>query len=170
VKAGIYRLVCCSCNAVTIFYGGKLIHPAPVIGPAPIDGTPEHVTADYREAQRVADTSPRSAAALLRLAVQKLCKHLGEKGKNIDDDIAALVKKGLPVEIQKALDIVRVVGNNAVHPGKLDLNDTPEICMSLFQLLNLIVERMIVQPKKINEVYSSLPQSSLDAIRKRDNS
>ncbi|WP_424033423.1 DUF4145 domain-containing protein [Methylocella sp.] len=49
--------------------------------------------------------------------MQKLCVELGEKGKNIDDDIANLVKKGLSPELQQALDILRVIGNEAVHHG-----------------------------------------------------
>ena len=39
------------------------------------------------------------------------CGHLGESGKNINDDIAALVKKGLNLMIQQSLDVVRVIGN-----------------------------------------------------------
>ena len=53
--------------------------------------------------------------------------HLELKGKNIDDDIGALVKRGLDARIQKALDVVRVVGNNAVHPGQIDLRDDNEL-------------------------------------------
>ena len=100
--------------------------------------------------------------------MQKLCKHLGENGKNINDDIAALVKKGLSTDVKKALDVVRVVGNNAVHPGELDLNDTPAICNSLFGLINMIVERMIMEPKKLDELFAALPPSTLDSIEKRD--
>ncbi len=66
------------------------------------------------------------------------------------------------------LDIVRVIGNNAVHPGQIDLNDSPQVCEGLFGLVNMIVDRMIIQPKKLEELYSSLPESSLRAIQKRD--
>ena len=51
-----------------------------------------------------------------------LC-HLGEKGENINDEIANLVKKGLPVEVQRAMDLCRVIGTNAVRPGELNIDD-----------------------------------------------
>ena len=128
---------------------------------------PEDVKIDYMEAAEVAQLSPKSAAALLRLAMQKLCVGLGGTGKNINEDIAGLVAKGLPVQIQQSLDIVRVVGNNAVHPGQIDVDD-PSVVGHLFGLLNVIVETMISTPKKISGIYSSLPKVTLDAIAKRD--
>ena len=104
----------------------------------------------------------------MRLAVQKLCKHLGERGDNLNQDIGNLVKKGLPIPIQRALDVVRVIGNNAVHPGEIDFKDTPEACTQLFGIVNMIVDRMLEEPKKLNELFSSLPYSSLSQIEKRD--
>jgi hypothetical protein len=129
---------------------------------------PDEIRTDYEEARGIAGASPRAAAALLRLAVQKLCKHLGERGENINQDIANLVKKGLNVDIQRALDVVRVVGNNAVHPGQIDLNDTPQVCEQLFGLVNMIIERMIVEPKKLGDLFFALPESTLEAIQRRD--
>jgi len=73
---------------------------------------------------------------------------IGEKGENINDDIASLVKKGLPPTIQKSLDIVRVTGNNAVHPGEMNLKDDIETAASLCQLINLIADVMIIKPKR----------------------
>jgi hypothetical protein len=125
------------------------------------------VIALYEEAAGIMVKSPRAAAALLRLAVQKLCKALGEKGKDINDDIGNLVKQGLPIQVQQSLDAVRVIGNNAVHPGEINA-DNPAAVALLFGLLNVIVDRMITQPKKIQEIYGALPPKILDGISKRD--
>jgi hypothetical protein len=130
---------------------------------------PTNVKEDFIEARNIVNASPRAATALLRLALQKLMVHLGESGKNINDDIANLVKKGLSPTIQKALDAVRVVGNNAVHPGELDLKDDNETAVALFGLVNLIVNARITQPKEVDELYSKIPTGAKEAIEKRDN-
>ncbi|MCW5206875.1 DUF4145 domain-containing protein, partial [Desulfobulbus sp. F5] len=116
----------------------------------------------------IINRSPRGAAALLRLCVQKLCAHLGEPGKNINQDIAGLVKKGLNPRIQKSLDIVRVIGNEAVHPGELDLRDDPDTAAQLANLVNIIADFMITQPKHIDTLYDSLPVEKKEQIDKRD--
>lgn len=92
----------------------------------------------------------------------------GQAGKNINADIAELVKQGLPPLIQQSLDICRVVGNNAVHPGEIDLDDSPEIAHSLFKLINLIVHDRITRPNEVKALYEALPSGALEAIEKRD--
>ncbi|EHV9723967.1 DUF4145 domain-containing protein [Vibrio parahaemolyticus O1:K58] len=141
----------------------------PTHGSAPVanEDLPEDVKADYLEAASIAQLSPKGAAALLRLAIQKLCLHLGGEGKNINNDIALLVKNGLSPIVQQSLDIVRVVGNNAVHPGQIDL-DEPEVVSSLFVLINVIAETMISVPKQVEKIYSGLPSGALEAIERRD--
>jgi hypothetical protein len=146
----------------------RLVHPTGSTAPPANEDLPPEVLQDYEEAGRIAAESPRGAAALLRLAIQKLCIHLGEKGKNIDDDIASLVKKGLNPTTQKALDAVRVIGNEAVHPGTLDLKDDRDIAIKLFKLVNVIAEQMISNPKHVEEVYGQLPEGKRKAIEKRD--
>ena len=145
-----------------------MLVPENTTAPLPHPDMPDAVLFDYEEARLVAGKSPRSSAALLRLAIQKLCIELGEKGKNINDDIASLVRKGLPVEIQQALDIVRVVGNNAVHPGELSNDDVSEISTGLFELVNQIVEDRISRPKKLQAMFDKLPAGAREAIQKRD--
>lgn len=159
---------CEKCKAYVIWNNGIIVYPNKSIAPIPSKDTPKEILDDYKEASNIFEKSPRSSAALLRLVIQKLLVVLGEKGRNINDDIASLVSKGLPVRIQKALDIVRVVGNNAVHPGTIDINDNPKIAFALFNLVNLIIDFMITQPKEIDNLYSSLPQGALEAIQIRD--
>ncbi|WP_017208787.1 DUF4145 domain-containing protein [Clostridium beijerinckii] len=169
---GDYKMLsvstCNSCHKEHIWFQEKMIVPKVANVPMPMEDMPEKVKEIYNEARDVFTDSPKASAALLRLALQHLCIELGEEGKNINNDIGKLVEKGLPVEIQKALDVVRVIGNNAVHPGTLDLNDNKENVAYLFNIINFIVDNQIVQKKKINELYNSLPQNSLKGIEKRD--
>ena len=128
--------------------------------PLPNADLPDEIRGDYQEARSIVSRSPRGSAALLRLAIQKLCKELGEPGKNINDDIASLVRKGLPTRVQQALDIVRVIGNEAVHPGQIDVSDNPAIAASLFRLVNIIAEHMISEPKAIEECIARFPPTN----------
>ncbi len=159
---------CHECKQVAIWIFNRMVWPLHGKAPLANKDMPDDVRLDYQEASSILDLSPRGSAALLRLAIQKLCKHLGEKGKNINDDIASLVKKGLPEQVQQALDIVRVIGNESVHPGTMDLKDDRETAERLFSLVNLIVEIRISQPKHVQEMYSQLPEAKLKDIAKRD--
>jgi len=146
-----------------------MIYPFGGAAPLPNPDMPDDVKQDYEEARSILSISPRGAAALLRLAVQRLCKHLGEPGENINNDIKSLVQKGLPVQLQRALDSLRVAGNNAVHPGQLDLYDNADIATRLFGLLNVIVDNQITQPKAISELYDvTVPAPLQQAIASRD--
>jgi len=145
-----------------------MVYPDSSPAPLPNSDLPEDIKTDYEEARSIIARSPRGACALLRLCVQKLCASLGEPGKDINSDIASLVKKGLNPKIQMSLDIVRVIGNEAVHPGQIDLRDQPATATQLCSLINIIADAMITQPKTIESLYSGLPQSKLEQIEKRD--
>lgn len=159
---------CTHCNEWALWLDNELLYPFASLAPFPCDDMPIDVKDDYIEASNIVNFSPRAAVALLRLALQKLMADLGETGSNLNDNIGNLVKKGLPPKIQKALDSIRVIGNNAVHPGQLDLKDDKETALSLFELINIIVEVMITEPKRIDSVYDKVPQSQRDAIDKRN--
>jgi len=160
---------CFSCGGLSVWRADELIYPLNQVVIEPNEGMPPDVKADFLEANEIVDKSPRGAAALLRLCVQKLMVHLGEKGKNINDDIASLVQKGLDARIQKALDVVRVVGNGAVHPGQIDFEDDKTIASKLFGLVNVIVESQITQRRHIEEMFAEIvPESIKEQIEKRD--
>lgn len=159
---------CDRCDRAALWLNQKLIHPRTSLVSLPAGDMPKDVKEDYLEARNIVSDSQRAAAALLRLALEKLMTHLGEEGKKLDEAISSLVKKGLPDKIQKSLDIIRVIGNNAVHPGVIDLKDDIKTATVLFNLLNKIVEVMITQPKEIDEVYETIPEGARKAIEKRD--
>ncbi len=160
---------CKRCKNLTLWFSDKIIYPDFSGIPPPNQDLNEDIKRDYLEAGSIVHKSPRGASALLRLAIQKLCVQLGESGENLNDDIGNLVKKGLSPTIQQALDSVRVIGNEAVHPGELDLENNKEITIKLFNLINIIAQVMITQPKEIKEIYESLPDKKVNGIGKRDN-
>ena len=164
---GISFSQCFHCKEFAVWIDRNLAWPQQRGAPLPNSDLPDDVRSDYEEASGILNLSPRGAAALLRLGIQKLCRHLGGKG-NISDDVSFLVKKGLRVDIQRALDAIRVIGNNAVHPGQLDLRDDHATARSLFDLVNLIASAMISEPKRVSEIYESLPEGAREAIKRRD--
>ena len=157
---------CYSCKEFCVWVAGKITYPNFTHEVIPNDDLPDDIKFDFREAQAIVSASPRGAAALLRLSIQKLCKYLGEKGKNINDDIGSLVRKGLDVKIQRALDIVRVIGNEAVHPGHIDLRDNLETANKLFTIVNLIADTLITQPNMVDSLFGIIPETKLAEITK----
>jgi hypothetical protein len=159
---------CYNCRKIAVWVHNTMVFPHERQGPQPNQDLPSEVAKDFEEARSIVALSPRGAAALLRLSIQKLCVLLGRKGRNIDDDIASLVGDGLNPLVQKALDIVRVIGNEAVHPGTIDLNDNREIADQLFGLVNSIADQMITHPKNVTQLYEKLPAAKREAIERRD--
>jgi hypothetical protein len=158
---------CVHCEGSSVWIEDTMFYPDNSNAPSAHEDMPIEVKKVYLEASSIYHKSPRGAAALLRLAIQLLCKELGETGTNINKDIKNLVSKGLPPLVQQSLDIVRVTGNEAVHPGQIDTDD-PATVGNLFQLTNIIVEYMISLPKQVINLYGSLPSDKTDAITKRD--
>ena len=160
---------CEHCGKYSIWHHGKMIYPEFTGIEPPNPDLLEEIKEDYMEAAEIVQKSPRGAAALLRLVIQKLCIQLGGKGENLNTDIGDLVKNGLPSRIQQSLDALRVIGNEAVHPGQLDLKDDIETASALFKLVNFIAEKMITEPKYVEEIYvSKVPEEKKKQIKERD--
>ncbi|MFT4954109.1 MAG: hypothetical protein ACI8U3_000477 [Brevundimonas sp.] len=159
---------CFSCKQTAVWLKNKLIFPNNEFALEANDDLPADIKRDFEEAVSIVGNSPRGAAALLRLCIQKICVELDQPGKNLNADIAALVKLGLSKRVQQALDLVRVVGNDAVHPGTIDLRDDEATARQLFILVNLIADSMISQPAQVDRMYKNLPQEKLAQIEMRD--
>src|SRR4051794_33986994 len=136
----ISRSTCYHCGEHCYWYDDKMLYPATVNVPMPSPDLPDDLKPDYFEARQIVNASPRGAAALLRLVLQKLLIHLGEPGENINRDIGELARKEkISTRTKKMLDSVRIVGNESVHPGEINLNEDPGMANALFYLINLIV-------------------------------
>ena len=156
---------CEYCGRLCLWHFDNLVFPSGGVAPPANADMPPEVKSEYEEAASISHLSPRAAAALLRLAIQKLSVELGCSGDNLNEDIGELVRQGLPERVQKALDIVRVIGNNAVHPGEIDADD-PDIAKELFTLCNVIVEYMITLPGKLDGFYEqSYPMARRSRLR-----
>jgi hypothetical protein len=92
---------------------------------------------------------------------------LAETGE-LNAGIGKLVAAGMPERIQQAMDILRITGNNAVHPGEIQIDDRPDAADSLFNLLNLNVDDRIAIPAQITDMYESMPAGAVEAVERRD--
>lgn len=160
---------CLRCQNYCLWQAQRLVWPVKSGLPDPVEGCPKQIEELYDEARQVFPYSPRYSAALLRLAIQIICKEKGLPGRDLNADIGSLVGKGLAAEIQQSLDLVRVVGNHAVHPGQIVIEDNKDYIERFFGLVNLIVEVLIVQPARISSMFNALvPQPQKNQIAARD--
>jgi len=160
---------CLHCDEYCFWRDQRLVWPVRSGLPDPVDECPKQIRAVYDEAREVFPLSPRASAALLRLAIQRVCVECGLPGKDLNSDIGALVKNGLPTQIQQSLDLVRVVGNSAVHPGQIVIEENKRQIEEFFGLVNLIVNLLIVQPAKVDAMFTNLlPAAQQKQIAVRD--
>ncbi len=168
---GVYISICASCELFSIWFEEKMVYPKKLTVPLAHRDMSAPVKELYEEARQISNDSPRAAAALLRVTLEKLTEELGEKEGNLNTRIGNLHKRGLAQEIINSLDIVRISANEGgSHAGQIDLTgeDGAEIVNTLFWLVNIIVEKTISEPKEIEENFSKLPQSKKDGVKNRD--
>ncbi len=167
--ANLFVSSCEACKKLAVWKNNKILWLALRADVPPHPDMPTAILADYEEAATIVDVSPRGACALLRFCVQKLCIELGYPGKDLNSDIGKMVaEKGLSVGVQQALDIVRVIGNSAVHPLEMFGPGDKDTALMLFEILNNIVDRVIAEPLRMEKIYSHLPPGKREQIVRRD--
>jgi hypothetical protein len=70
---------------------------------------------------------------------------LKENAKNLDENISSLVRKGLEVEIQQAMDVLQVVRKNPSQTTEVDLKEENETAKKFFNSLERILERRMLK-------------------------
>lgn len=143
-----------------------MIAPHQLGGVPPAEDMPDPVAAVFDEARAVAKQSPRSAAALLRLALESLLGDLYPNASNLNDAIRLAAADGLPRQVIDAMDVLRFNGNASIH--ELSRDDTPETAAALFKVLNIVVRHLITEPLEIGSLHDELPDTVRAQIERRD--
>lgn len=68
-----------------------------------------------------------------------------ETGKNLDENISSLVRKGLEVEIQQAMDVLQVVRKNPSQTTVVDLKEENEAAKKFLTSLRQILNRRMLK-------------------------
>jgi hypothetical protein len=71
----------------------------------------------------------------MRVCIQKLMPLLKQDGKNLDDSMSSLVRKGLEVDIQQAMEVLQVLRNDPGQPTRLDTQEDKEMALRFCRLV-----------------------------------
>jgi hypothetical protein len=116
-----------------------------LVFPTRIDKTPELVEEDLEEAAGILNKFPRGAAALMRVCIQKLVPLLEDNGKELNQRVSSLVRKGLEMEIQQAMEVLQVLRSDPVQLSQLDSQANKETALRFLNSLKAVLERRMSQ-------------------------
>jgi hypothetical protein len=108
----------------------------------------DEASEDFEEAAAVLNKSPRAVTALIRICIQNMMPLLKETGKSLDENISSLVRKGLEVEIQQAMDVLQVFRRNPGQESDVDLRDETAIATRMLESLKEILERRMLNNRE----------------------
>ena len=144
---------CYNCKGFTVWVRDRLVFP--VRGDEPPDVVEvdfeevaedvEEVSEDFEEAAAILNKYPRAAAALIRICIQNMMPLLKQTGKNLDENISSLLRRGLEVQIQQAMDVLQVIRRNPGQESHVDLRDETAIATRMFESLKEILERRMLK-------------------------
>jgi hypothetical protein len=155
VDSDIMRATCQTCGQHSYWVGDLLAWPALRLGPPASSDFTDELLELYNEARAVATHSHRAAAGLLRLLIEKLISTLGAEGRTMFERIGHLADRGdISRRTVDALDVVRVVGNNALHEGQIDPDDGDDqgSVLLLFAVVNSIMVDAVTLPRQAAEL------------------
>ena len=151
---------CFNCNEMCLWVYDRLVWPRREGFPEPKLHAPPKVRRESEEASQILEASPRGAAALLRIAIEKLCKELGVSGESLKDDIAFFVREDMDARVQKVLDAAQIIESNAMRPSQIGLGEDRATAETLSGLVNLICEKMIMEPRHLQEVHTKVREDA----------
>src|ERR1700716_2332737 len=111
--------------------------------------------------------SPRGAAALLRVATEKLCKELGDSEQGPRPTITPLLQEEVDARVLKVLEAMRVIESNAMPSDHVSVRDDRATAETLSGLVNLICEKMMIEPRQLQALYTKVREGAQNGIEQR---
>lgn len=154
--------VCMGCRQGSVWRDGELVYPRPAAEVTPHPDLPDLARDLFLEATGVLPISRRAAAALARASLEALLKERkpDSKAKDLNERVGE-IKHEIREPLWKVLTTLRVVGNDALHDGVIavhvDGSDAGTVT-PLLQAINMLVEELVTQPRKANELYIQLSE------------
>jgi hypothetical protein len=133
--ANLHISNCHNCNGFSLWVSGLLVYPTK------LDKTPELVEEDLEEATAILNNFPRGATALMRVCIQKLVPLLEDNGKELNQRVSSLVRKGLEMEMQQAKEVLQVLRTDPVQLSQLESQADKETALRFLDSLKEVLER-----------------------------
>ena len=161
---GMSVSVCSHCDNKVLWLNENILLPRNLPVPPPPEDTPLEVKRIYIEAGMVLNDSPRASGALIRLALELLLQNINKNKLSLNENINKLMESGITQQLIKAVSILRINGNDIMHTGVIKILENKDDVVYLFELFNMIVEELIQEPNKLNEIYNKIPESKRKQI------
>jgi len=133
--ANLHISNCHRCNGFSLWVSGLLVFPTKM------DKSPELADEDVDEAAAILNKFPRGATALMRVCIQKLVPLLEENGKELNQRVSSLVRKGLEMELQQAKEVLEVLRGDPLQLSQLESQASKETALRFLDSLKAVLER-----------------------------
>jgi hypothetical protein len=144
--ANLHVSHCHDCSGFALWVGSRLVFPINVDKMSvPL------VEEDFEEAAAILNKSPRGAAALMRVCIQKLLPLLKDNGMDRSHYDSALMRKGLEVEIQQAMEVLQVLQSDSAQLTTFESQEDKEMAFRIIDSLKAILERRTLQNRDPEE-------------------
>ena len=158
---------CFSCSEMGLWVGDQLVWPKGTTSLEPTLDASADVPEDSGKTSQTLDASPRGAAALLRVATEKLCKELGDSEQGPRPAITPLLQEEVDARVLKVLEAMRVIESNAMPSDHVSVRDDRATAETLSGLVNLICEKIMIEPRQLQALYTKVREGAQNGIEQR---